>query len=136
MTPQTPPPNPFPHVWRFRTPPQADMAEIALLLTAYGCQFDPAADQLGLGQDTAAWAASADRQSIKDALEEACALEDLPLPAARPSWDELTRERKQQILDWFGESPEWATEGRLRDYGSDFARQYEAGDLDFLFFTL
>ena len=131
-----PEPQTQPLTWTFQTPPGADLQEIAIILTAYGCQFDPDRDQIALGQELGGYARSGDRQSMKDALEEACALENLPRPENPPAWENLTYAQRQEILAWFSESPEWAEEGRLRNYSSDFAREYETGELNCLFFSL
>lgn len=91
-----------------RDPRGTDLSTVVQALQSPGCVFNPEEDQLGLGQDTGAYARSSQRQSMKDALEEACGLENISLPENPPAWSELTLEQRQRILDWFGESLQWA----------------------------
>ena len=122
--------------WKFETPTGTDLAAVAQALRTLGCAFNPEEDQLGLGQDTGAYALSGQRQSMKDALEEACILENIPLPENPPAWSELTPEQRQSILNWFGESLQWADEGRLVKYPDILTTEQEQGGLHRLLFAL
>ena len=76
--------------WKFETPAGTDLSAVAQALQALSCAFNPEEDQLGLGQETGAYALSGQRQSMKDALEEACVLENNPSAENPPAWLELT----------------------------------------------
>ena len=122
--------------WKFETPAGIDISTIVQALQALGCAFNPEEDQLGLGQDTGGYSLSSQRQSMKDALEEACSLENISLPENPPAWSELTPEQRQRVLDWFGESLQWADAGRLAEYPEVVTAEQEQGNLSRLLFVL
>ena len=44
--------------WKFETPAGTDISAVVQALHSLGCAFNPEEDQLGLGQDTGAYALS------------------------------------------------------------------------------
>ena len=77
-------PETYHQTWKFETPTGTDLSAVVQAFHSLGCAFNPEEDQLGLGQDTGAYALSSQRQSMKDALEKPLRSGNPP-PAGKPS---------------------------------------------------